>query len=116
MAEKRLQRNHTAEFQQFIRKYPDFRIGLTRHARDRMKQHGVQLPQIRTVLERGSVLLVEADINTGLDKYRVVGRDSDGRNLGVVINLDETGQGRVTVVTTIISEHPNSSGRRRERK
>ena len=44
---------------------------------------------------------VEPDIRSGLDKYRVAGRDSDGRRLEVVANLDQTGPGRVIVITAI---------------
>ena len=44
---------------------------------------------------------VESDIRSGLDKYRVSGHDADGRSLEVVVNLDETGTGRVVIVTVI---------------
>ena len=47
----------------------------------------------------GSLVHVEPGIRTGLDKYRVAGRDADGRDLEVVVTL---GPGpRVTVITAI---------------
>lgn len=64
-----------------------------------MAQRRIRLPQIRRVLKIGSVTEVERDIRTGQDKYRVAGRDADGRDLEVVVVL---GPGRrVTVVTAI---------------
>ena len=93
--------NHRAYFNNFLRGFSGFDIRLTPHARDRMRDRNVELPQIRTVLKSGSVRLVERDIRTGLDKYRVAGRDADGRNLEVVVNLDETGKGCIVVVTVI---------------
>ena len=44
---------------------------------------------------------VEQDINTGLDKYRVAGRDADGRALEIVVNFTQTGNGLVVVITVI---------------
>ena len=90
-----------ATYRKFLREYPNFGIRLTKHARDRMKERGIRLPQIRTVLTTGSILRVEPDIRSGLDKYRVAGPDADGRSLHVVANLDEGGSGRVVVVTVI---------------
>lgn len=87
----------------FFRKFPDFSIRPTRHAQERMQKWAIELPQIWMVLERGSVQQVEADIRTGSDKYRVMGRDADGRTLEIVVNLDETGEGRIIVVTVIDS-------------
>ena len=79
----------------------NFDVVLKKHARRRMKQHDVQLLQIRTVLRTGVIVRVESDIRTGHDKYRVSGHDADGRALEVVANLDETGSGRVVIVTVI---------------
>ena len=93
----------------FFREFPDSRIRWTRHAIERMEERDIRLPQIRTVLENGFVSQVEPDIKTGLNKYRVVGRDADGRNLEVVVNLDETGTGCVVIVTAI--EARGDSGR-----
>ncbi len=101
MAANQLPVNHQAYFNNFLRDFPDFGIRLTQHARDRMRDRNIELPQIRTVLKSGSVRLVERDIRTGLDKYRVAGRDADGRNLEVVVNLDETEKGCIVVVTVI---------------
>ena len=86
-------------FREFFRTTPDYSVRLTRHARERMAQRRIRLPQIRRVLKTGSVREVERDIRTGQDKYRVAGRDADGRDLEVVVVL---GPGRrVTVVTAI---------------
>ena len=49
----------------------------------------------------GSLVHVELDIRSGLEKYRVTGRDADGRGLEVVANLEEDGAGRVVIVTVI---------------
>lgn len=87
----------------YFREFPDSGILLTSHAHERMQEREIQLPQIRTVLERGQIRHVETDIKTGLDKYRVAGRDADGRPLETVVNLDETGDGLVTVITVIDS-------------
>ena len=64
-----------------------------------MRERATRLPQIWDVLKSGVVRHVEPGSNTGLDKYRVVGCDADGRSLKVVVNLDETGEGRVIVIT-----------------
>ncbi len=66
-----------------------------------MRERAIELPQIQMVLANGSVRQVERDIKTGLEKYRVEGRDADGRTLEVVVNLDETGTGCVVVITAI---------------
>lgn len=112
MAANRPPNNHQPYFNNFLRDFPAFGIRLTRHARDRMQERKIELPQIRTVLKNGSVQRVEPDIKTGRDKYRVAGRDADGRNLEVVVDLDETGKGCVIVVTAIDSRGPGDSGRR----
>ena len=64
----------------------------------------------------GSVLRIEPDIRTGLDKYRVSGHDADGRGLEVVANLDETGPGRVVIITAIDTLDTGGSGRRPKRR
>ena len=99
----------------FFRNFPDFGIRITQHARERMRERGIGLPQIRTVLKSGAVHQFELDIKTGLDKYRVVGSDADGRTLEVVVNLDDTGKGHVVFITAIESKGANDSGRRRRR-
>ena len=66
-----------------------------------MQERDIRLPQIRIVLVAGSLVHVEPDIRTGLDKYRVAGSDADGRRLEVVVSLVETGPGRVVVITAI---------------
>lgn len=88
-----------AKFAAFFRRFPDYSVRLTKHARDRMAQRRIQLPQIRRVLRTGSLREIEPDMRTGQDKYRVAGRDPDGRDLEVVVTL---GPGpRVTVITAI---------------
>ena len=39
----------------FFRDFPDFGIRITQHARERMRERGIELPQIRTVLKSGAV-------------------------------------------------------------
>lgn len=90
-----------ADYGNFFRNFPNFSIHLTEHARTRMKQREIRLPQIRAVLMSGSILRVEPDIRTGLDKYRVSGRDADGRGLEVVANLKTDGLGCAVIVTVI---------------
>ena len=113
MKEKTPPARFRAYFNSFFRKFPDFSIRLTRHARNRMQERDIRLPQIRSVLKSGSVSQVEQDIRTGDDKYRVVGRDRDGRMLEVVVNLIETERGRVVVVT-VIDSSKSGGGHRRE--
>ncbi len=86
-------------FGNFFRDFPDYDVRLTRHARDRMAERRIRLPQLERVLRTGSLTEVERDIRTGRDKYRVTGRDADGRDLHVVVTLGPGG--RVTVVTAI---------------
>jgi len=93
----------TANFRNFFREFPNFRIRLTRHARERMQEHSIRLPQIRSVLRSGTVVRVEQDIRTGEDKYRVAGCDTDERNLEIVAVLEETDSGRVIIVTVIVA-------------
>ena len=101
MGESTPSNKYNSYYNGFFRDFPNFSIGVTKHARARMEQREIQLPQIRTVLRTGSVVQVESDIRSGLDKYRVSGHDADGRSLEVVVNLDETGTGRVVIVTVI---------------
>ena len=100
-----------AYFRNFFREFPDFSIRLTHHARERMGERGIYLPQIRSVLRSGTVVQVEQDFRTGEDKYRVAGRDADGRNLEVVAILQETEAGRVVIVTVIDTTDPGSGMR-----
>ena len=99
----------------FFRAFPNYSIRLTRHARDRMNVRNIQLPQIRAVLKTGALVHVESDIRTGMDKYRVAGRDSDGRRLEVVAGLDETGSGRITIITVIDTTDAGGGGRSKRR-
>lgn len=98
-------------YKKFIREFPGFSVKLTRHARNRMQERNIRLPQIRTVLMTGALAHVESDIRTGQDKYRVSGRDADGRSLEVVASLDETGSGRVTIITAIDAPVAGGGGR-----
>ncbi len=93
--------NQQAYYRSFIRNFPNFTVRLTRHARTRMEERDIRLPQIRSVLMTGSLVHAELDIRSGLEKYRVTGRDADGRGLEVVANLEEDGAGRVVIVTVI---------------
>ena len=101
---------YRASYTNFFRDFPNFTIRLTRHARIRMQERDIRLPQIRSVLMTGALVHVEPDIRTGLDKYRVAGRDADGRGLEVVANLDESGPGRVVIITAI-DTHDAGGGR-----
>ena len=101
MGESTPPEKYASYYREFFRSLPDFHIRLTKHARTRMRERDIQLPQIRTVLKSGALVHVESDIRTGLDKYRVVGSDADGRRLEVVANLDKTRQGHVIIVTVL---------------
>ncbi|MDE0716353.1 MAG: DUF4258 domain-containing protein [Rhodospirillaceae bacterium] len=105
----------TAYFKEFFREFPDFSIQLTQHARERMRERGINLPQIQSVLRSGKVVQVEQDIRTGEDKYTVAGRDADERNLEIVAVLQETETGRVVIVTVIDATASGSGARRRRR-
>lgn len=65
----------------------------------------------KTVDSKHGCLRVEKDIKTGLDKFRIVGSDADGRKLEVVVNLDESGLGRVTIITAFDSKVTATTGR-----
>ena len=103
--------NYLSQYRIFFRDFPNFNIRLTRHARIRMQERDIRLPQIRTVLMTGSLVHVEPDIRTGLDKYRVAGSDADGRRLEVVASLEETGPGHVVIITAIDTLDAGSGGR-----
>ena len=105
-----------AKFKAFLRKYPDFGIQSTQHSRQRMRKWKIHLPQIRSILRSGAVSQVELDIRTGLDKYRVVGRDPDGRMLEVVVNLIESERGRIDVITVIDTTGLGGGSRPRKRR
>ena len=107
---------YLSHYKNFFRYFPNFNIVLTRHARVRMQERDIRLPQIRTVLMTGSPIQVEPDIRTGLDKYRVAGRDADGRGLEVVASLDETGPGRVVVITAIDTSDAGGGSHRPRRR
>lgn len=92
---------YVARYRSFIRNFPDYNIRPTQHAYQRMAEHAATSTHIRRVLRRGVLRHVERDIGTGLDRYRVSGHDADGRALEVVFNLDDTGNGRVVVITVI---------------
>ena len=66
----------------FFHEFPRFDIWITQHARERMREREIDLLQVRTVLRSGAVQLVEPDIKTGDDKYRVVGPRRGWTDLG----------------------------------
>ena len=103
---------YLSHYRNFFRDFPNFNIRLTRHARIRMQERDIRLPQVRTVLVTGSLVHVEPDIRRGLDTYRVAGRDADGRHLEVVASLDETGPGRVVIITAIDTSDAGGGGGR----
>ena len=102
---------YVSYYREFFRNFPSFHIRLTKHARARMRERYIRLPQIRTVLMTGSLVDVEHDIRTGLDKYRVFGHDADGRGLEVVANLEESGPGHVVIITVIDTLDAGGGGR-----
>ena len=116
MGESTPSHKYISYYKKFFRDFPGFHIRLTNHARKRMRERDIQLPQIRAVLMAGSLTHVEPDIRTGLDKYRVTGRDADGRGMEVVANLDETGPGRVVIITAIDTPDASVGGRRPKRR
>lgn len=76
-----------------------------------MRERGIRLPQIRSVLRSGTVVRVEQDIRTGEDKYRIAGRDTNERNLEIVVVLEETESGRVVIVTVMDTSDAGSGAR-----
>ncbi len=101
---RKLPTNRNKRFLEFVRNKPDFSVHITEHAKERMAERRIELPAIRYVLRHGKPVRVETDIRSGLEKHRITGRDPDGRLLEVVVNLEETDQGRVTVITAFPSE------------
>ena len=86
-------------YKKFVDDPRDFDFKLTRHAHERMQERQINLPQVRRVLKTGTLVQVETDIRSGRGKFRIAGRDFDGLELEIVVNL---GPGRkVTLITAI---------------
>lgn len=75
------------------------RIVWTSHANTRSKQRRITKLIAERVLRRGHIDDVETPPN-GKEKWRVIGKDNDGRQIGVVVSLD--GDVCVIYVVTVI--------------
>jgi hypothetical protein len=61
-----------------------FRMILTRHAEDQMEARDVARFEVERVLKAGAVVMIDTDPD-GTEKWRVAGRDADGRRIEVVV-------------------------------
>ncbi|MBL4788528.1 MAG: DUF4258 domain-containing protein [Kordiimonadaceae bacterium] len=70
------------------------------HAKGRMKEYNISMPDVVTVLKRGAVIDVECEAN-GDEKWTAQGRlASDGRIVHIVVKADEN-EISIAVVTVI---------------
>ena len=75
-----------------------FRMVLTGHAEKQMASRDVARFEVEKVLKAGAVVMVETDPD-GTERWRVAGRDADGRRIEVVVEpLPPT----IVVVVTVI--------------
>lgn len=81
-----------------IARSPEFRMVLTRHAEDQMLDRDVARFEVEKVLKAGAVVMVETDPG-GSERWRVAGRDTDGRRIEVVV---EPIPPSMAVVVTVI--------------
>jgi Domain of unknown function (DUF4258) len=76
-------RQETTKLHQIARS-PEFRMVLKGHAEDQMLNRDVARFEVEKVLKAGAVVRIEIDPN-GSERWRVAGRDADGRRIEVVI-------------------------------
>jgi len=78
---------------------PAFRMILKPHAERRMAERDIARFEVEKVLKAGAVVLIETDPGGGAERWRVAGRDADGRRFEVVV---EPIPPSMTVVVTVI--------------
>ena len=88
-----------SRYKGFVGAPEDFDFRFSRHSRERMRERQISLPQIHRVLKTGTLVQVEIDIRSGRRKFRIAGRDLDGRSLEIVVNLGP--RRKVKVITVI---------------
>ena len=69
-----------------IARSPAFRLVITDHAAKQMRDRDVARFEVEKVLKAGAVIMVETDPG-GRERWRVVGRDADGRQIEPVVEL-----------------------------
>ncbi|MEZ4649453.1 MAG: DUF4258 domain-containing protein [Candidatus Eisenbacteria bacterium] len=75
-------------------------IRYQRHARDRMLQRGVTTDDLLYVLDHPRCIEPQEVDLSGEKKFRVEGRDADGRQLAVVVVVP-TDQGELRIITVV---------------
>lgn len=81
-----------------ITRSPEFRMVLTGHAGDQMRDRDVARFEVEKVLKAGVVVRIEMDPD-GSERWRVAGRNADGARIEVVV---EPIPPSMTVVVTVI--------------
>ena len=70
------------------------------HALDEMQKDDISQLDVETVLNRSGVVDVQPGPMYGPERWRIEGNDDDGRRLGIVIQVDESGTPAVVDVVT----------------
>jgi hypothetical protein len=78
-------RHETAQLHAIAR-LPTFRIVVTNHAAEQMRERDVALFEVDKILKAGAVTMVETDPG-GRERWRVSGHDADGRRIEPVVQL-----------------------------
>lgn len=90
-------RHETASLRMITRSVA-FRMVLTGHAEKQMASRDVARFEVEKVLKAGAVVMIETDPD-GTERWRVAGRDADGRRIEVVV---EPVPPTMVVVVTVI--------------
>lgn len=92
-----------SEYRNFFRNFPDYSVKFSEHAQERLDERGFNpmLLALKNTLRAGKVLRVEFNIDRGNDEFRIAGRDLDGRPIVLVVALDKTRDGCISVITVI---------------
>ena len=75
------------------------RVSWRHHARDQAKARDVQIFAAERIIRSGAVTQVSIEAS-GAERFRVSGRDADGRPVDVVIEMAEAAVAIVTVIRT----------------
>lgn len=92
-----------------LAKDPCVKIVYSIHAKDRMAEYGITVPEVVSILRRGSVIDDQTEPHQDDIKLLVQGRAiSDGRQFNIVVTVND-GAVRITVITVIDKTDPNNS-------
>src|SRR6202042_1700307 len=92
-----LYRNETNKLR-LITRSPVFRMILSQHAEKQMTARHVARFEVERVVKIGAVVMIETDPD-GSERWRVAGRDADGRRIEVVV--EPLPPSMVNVITVI---------------